>query len=988
MFRKTPTPLACVAHCIRYMGVFLLLFISYQTQAQPNLTGLPFISNHTRNEYMAATQNWCITQDSLGFMYFANSAGILQFDGNHWEIYPLDNRSLVRTVHVGADNRIYAGGFEEFGYLEIQPNGAYKYKSLNHLFPTEHAHFGEIWKLIPDEKGIYIHTFTHWFYYDGKGITLLDDNRNMQFSYLADQRLFVQDKTVGLLEKRGKKLIPVPGGEIFTGDIEIWDIEAISENVFWIITQKNGIWVYNNLDFKPLLAPINEYATKNQIFSVEKLRNGNIVFGTIKDGIAIVDVHGNILNRINKQNGLQNNTVLSVYQDMAGQLWLGLDNGIDYVEINSAFNRFDDGLGIEGTGYAAQYFRGYLYLATNQGLYAAKVDDNIKPLENFQLIDGTTGQVWCLDIVDSTLFMGHNTGAYIVQNKSVVKIDKHNGYWNFIRSKRNPNIILAGNYSFISVFEKKNGKWSFRNKVEGLNESCRVMVEAEDGNIWISHGYKGIYKGKISDDFYRFESIDFYDNRHGLPSNIDNYVYEFGNKAIVASAEGIYQYINVTAKFHLDIRLNSLLLNKKKIRSLTVDNDSNIWFIHEGRPSVLMRMPDQSFHLMDDPFRKMENKFISGFENLRILPGGRAIFGVEKGFILFNLQKVPELKTPMHVYIRDLVLTQFPDSVIFGGHLGYGLNRQQHHIPQIDYQFKNIKIRFAATWYENANSTKYRFILDNYDKNWSDWSYNNVKEYTNLSPGEYTFQVEALNIYTNLSSRASYSFEILPPWYRSKWAYLTYVILGLAALYSLLSIQSVRMKRARKRLEERQKEQLLQQEQEFTREAMEAEKQIIKLRNDMLQSEITKQQMEVELKNKEIASVAIQITHKNEMLNMVRKHLDSVLLKIINPQAKLEIEQLMASIDSDLKLDDDWVRFKKHFDEVHSDFFLRIEKQFTDLTPKDLKLCAYLRLNLSSKEIASLLNISVRGVEISRYRLRKKLNLPKDVNLVDYMMHI
>jgi FixJ family two-component response regulator len=86
-------------------------------------------------------------------------------------------------------------------------------------------------------------------------------------------------------------------------------------------------------------------------------------------------------------------------------------------------------------------------------------------------------------------------------------------------------------------------------------------------------------------------------------------------------------------------------------------------------------------------------------------------------------------------------------------------------------------------------------------------------------------------------------------------------------------------------------------------------------------------------------------------------------------------------------LEDDWESFARHFDQVHTDFIKRLKEKYPQLSPKDLKLCAYLRMNLVSKEIAPLLNISVRGVEISRYRLRKKMQLHAEVNLTDYMIH-
>ncbi|MDZ7776779.1 MAG: hypothetical protein U5L09_14830 [Bacteroidales bacterium] len=133
----------------------------------------------------------------------------------------------------------------------------------------------------------------------------------------------------------------------------------------------------------------------------------------------------------------------------------------------------------------------------------------------------------------------------------------------------------------------------------------------------------------------------------------------------------------------------------------------------------------------------------------------------------------------------------------------------------------------------------------------------------------------------------------------------------------------------------------------------------------------------MELKSKEAVSVAMQMTHKNEVLNEIKLKLMTVSQKV-NEHAQGEIKKLIRTIESDVRMDKDWERFHKHFEDVHSGFFRSLREKYPELTPKDLRMCAYLRMNLSTKEIALISNISVRGAEISRYRLRKKLELDQD----------
>ena len=146
---------------------------------------------------------------------------------------------------------------------------------------------------------------------------------------------------------------------------------------------------------------------------------------------------------------------------------------------------------------------------------------------------------------------------------------------------------------------------------------------------------------------------------------------------------------------------------------------------------------------------------------------------------------------------------------------------------------------------------------------------------------------------------------------------------------------------------------------------------------------------EIEHKNKTLTTTTMHLVQKGEILKKIRNELSTIQKGSANlEEYQQKIKSIIRLIQSDRNREEDWQQFAYHFDQVHNQFLLKLKKQFPNLTPNDYKLCAFLRMNLNSKEIASLMNVTIRGVEASRYRLRKKLQLPSERNLVDFMLEI
>jgi len=947
--------------------------------------GIPAIKNYTKNQYKAATQNWDIIQDEYGTIYFANNLGILSYDGVEWKLSEMKKYLVGRGLTIDKYNRIYVGAFNEFGYMEKNAKGNLTYISLSDSLPVDERNFSDIWKGHNTPQGIYFQS-NSIFFYDYEKVHFIAKNPNFVFSFYVNNRFFVQDKKVGLLELRGNKLYYLLGTKEFTGDKDIWGMLPYGDSIL-IATQRYGLFIYDGYTTKKFDCPVNQFLIENQIFSIIALPGNNFSVGTIQNGLYIFNSKGEVIQHLNKKRGLLNNTVLSQYLDSNGQLWLGFDNGISYVEINSPFSFLDDGMGIEGTGYTSILHDNMLYLGTNQGVFCRNwnTDENNS---SFRLIENTTGQVWKLGVYDNQLLVGHNIGTLLIDNMNVSRISEVQGGWTYLKHSQQNNVLIGGNYFCMQKFDKNaKGNWQFNKVIGNFPESCRVIAEDIDGSLWISHGLKGFYNIKLNAALDSVIDLKFYNKNDGLPSNFDNNAYFFDNRMIFCTENSIFSFNREKKRFELDTALNTFFAHFKTVRIPQKDADGNVWFSDGERPYMLKKQANGSYTLIDSVFRPLSKELVGGFEHINLIDRNNVIFGVEEGFVHYDPQFQNTNKTTFRSIIKHLIFTDKNDTIPVFGRSQKSLKIEINHHIDIPFKRNSIRIIFTAPYFQENEDITYSYKLKNYDKNWSQWQSNSQKEYSNLPSGKYIFSVRAKNIYGEISEKANIELHIQTPWYRTILAYMVYALLFGAIVLIIIRIIFKKFERERQKLKEKQTIELLRKEEEHSQKEVVAQQKIIQLKNEKLEIEIAKNKADVELKNKELASIALQITHKNEILDELKHELENVSRKV-NQQAKMELNVLINRIDQDLQLDDDWERFVKHFEEVHAGFFKRLREHFPQLTPKDLKMCAYLRMNLSTKEITQLLNISIRGVEMSRYRLRKKLNLDKDANLIEYMMNV
>ncbi len=371
---------------------------------------------------------------------------------------------------------------------------------------------------------------------------------------------------------------------------------------------------------------------------------------------------------------------------------------------------------------------------------------------------------------------------------------------------------------------------------------------------------------------------------------------------------------------------------------------------------------------------------LSGFEFIYPMDQHNVLLGAEEGFYHINYDKYKNNIAPPKVSISSVKIINQKDSIIFGGYYQY-INspekQEENAIPEINDDWKDIHFEFAVPGMPNDADILYSFRLKGLENEWSDWSGKTEKDYTNLSPGDYTFEVKVKNNFGKESSVSQFKFTILPPFYRSPIAFIFYLLLFCVSIFLINRQQKQKFKLQQSKYEEEQKRlQYLHQ-----LEIDKAESELITLRNEKLQSEI-------DFKNSELATNAMHLVQKGEILSKIKTELNQIIKSIDNEKTIAELKKMVKALGEDEKMDSDWDHFTQHFDKVHSDFVVVLKEVHPNITANEIKICTYLRMNLSTKEIAQLMNISVRGVEISRYRLRKKLGISTETNLFDYLISL
>jgi len=922
--------------------IFNFLFLCVYSINYCHGQSLPPVNRFQIEDYGADNQNWSITQTQDNILFFANGKGLLKFDAEQWELYDSPNSTVLRSVYA-VGNKVYSGAYMEFGVWTKNKLGSYAYTSLSKDIP-----------LIEDEQFWTISSLEDYIIFQSlDAIYILDSDHELKNKIkgigeitkmvILDNELYFHEKNAGLYKLSNGQKTLLNNSKILKASTLI-NVYEINGQLF-AQTQFNGIInVDTNQNYRPSNSS-SEWSELSVYSSIQK-QNGDIYLGTISNGFYKIS-NDSIVYNLNQKNTLSNNTVLSVFNDKSNNIWLGLDNGINTVDDNSKVSIFNDVKGEIGTIYTSTYHDGLLYIGSNQGLFY--YDDS---KDKFSLVKGTNGQVWSLFDYNGTLFCGHHNGTYIIDKQKSLLLNNTRGTWTF--RVKDENTILSGNYDGLYLYKLRNRSWTLEKKITGFDISAQYFEFIDSTSILVNHEYKGVYKLNLNEQLSHVSTFEIIKSAEkGLFSSIVKYK----GSIYYAYKEGVFKYNNTTAGFEKDSILSKIITPKNFTTGIMVKTDDDkLWFFNDNNIVSISNSSIKDRYIIDKiPIHSKLRQQPSGYENISYNGKGAYIMGRSNGYLKINSSFQFDKKLKAYL---SIVSIKSKDN----------LELKNYDLTEIDNDFNTITFHLSSFTYEPLFKSEYQYKLSGYNNDWSAWQEETKLNFTNLTHGDYTLFVRTRVGENNVSDIEALSFTIQKPFYLSTPLVALYVVLIVViSLIIHLLYRSYYRKQKRVIKEEAEKKLRLKE--------LEAQKEIMDVNNNQLK-------LDIENKNRELAISTMSLIKKNEFLSNLKMD-----LKPLKSKNSL-INKVVKSIDMNIDSQDDWKFFEEAFNNADKDFFKVLKQKHPSLTHNDFKLCAYLRLNLSSKEIAPLFNISTKSVEIKRYRLRKKMNLEREQSLTEYILSI
>lgn len=925
-------------------NLFLLFFFIFGILLGQEI---PPILKFQPEDYRSENQNWAITQNKNKTIFVANNEGLLEYNGARWTLNPSSNNTVIRSL-LADDDKIYSGAYMEFGFWEKDQKRSLSYTSISKKIEDKLFEDENIWNIKKYQNWILFQSFHRIYFYniDTEEINYLTDFNNYYRIFEIDAIIYIFKKD-GVLVKleNGKEVLIATFPENYNVKL-VLNLFKIDNN-YLVLTRSEGFFLIENGVVNKWDAPVNKEFKKDQIFCGIRLKDNSFMLGTISNGVLHVSSKGEVINRIDQTVGLTNNTVLYLYEDEDGNVWSALDNGINCLNNQSFIKEFNDDDGHFGTTYCSLSFDDKIYIGTNQGLFYKAINTN-EPLKK---VSGITGQIWSLFATNGDLLCGHTSGTYQIKNNTALKITDFSGTWSFREIPEKSNLVLQGHYSGMSIIEKQNGVWQLRNKLKGFQNSARFFELINPKEVFVNHEYKGVYKLVFDDDYQNFkENILLSSVEKGKGSGLTKY----DDNLLYSYKKGVFKLNTSTNNFEKDSIFSSLFTSDEYVSGkLISDRNNKLWSFNKSTISYLEKGPiENKFSLNFIPVQSYLRKTTVSFENISNVYNNSYLIGKTNGYLLLDLEKKQDFAHK--IYLNTIILKN-ADTLEINLQKAGDFKANQN----------SIEFQFSSPVYNKYEFINYQYKIN--DENWLDLENKSSLNFENLSFGAYEVKLRS-NIANHLSENTiTYNFKINPPIYFTTTAIVLYVLLFLSIVFFVHKLYKKHYKKRHRKLVEYNFRQLEVQK-------IKTDQEVIKLTNEKLSQEI-------ESKNRELAISTMSIIKRNEFLRSIKKELKQ------NPQID-DSNPVYKLIEKNLNSTKDWDFFKEAFNNADKNFLKRAKKLHPDLTHNNLKFCAYLRLNLTSKEIAPLLNISVKSVEIRRYRLRKKLNLSSKTNLTDYILSI
>lgn len=763
----------------------------------------PPIVNYSIKDYSSESnqnpENYAVVQDHRGVMYFGSSHGVMEFDGEHWNFILVGHDSFVFSLGVDIEGVIYVGVMGDFGYLKPDSTGLYVYQSLLDKVPLEDQFFSTIWKVHALNNFIYFQAEEALYIYntEAKSMEVVYPETSFHTSFIVGDNVYLREREVGLVRLENTQLIPLKGMDNFKV-YGVFGLHQLEDDSLFIITQELGLFKWKDGGIRQLPELNSEPLAEMKIIGSVLLSNGDYALNTLTHGAIIINEEGRIVKRINRSVGIRSDVVLALYQDRDLNVWLALENGISKVNYHSPLSYFDEKTGIEGNVEAVIRFKGSIFVGTSYGLYT----EDKKPggIKRFISAEIGKSKIWDLKIIQEQLFVATSEGVF--KSSDGVKFTQvsHRSANIILYHPRKNEYFIAGAHGIFVYDQFFREVWSFDNNFPTFLGG--EIDPSDDKVIWFGSSKSGAVQLIESENGYE---IDFFHDDSGLLDGVGKPII-FRDSLVFGTKEGLVR-VESEAKRKAGLTAEELL--DPKFYRITFESypledslfDGQLFLLAEGADRIWY-CNEYKIGYYDFNLKTFNNRPFWGIDYGRINTfyleeSGVLWIGAADGLIRYEKNDLKLYESHFYSLIRKVTTTK--GEVIFNGVFlqedgGFSMEQNIQKIPALTYAQNDIEFFFSAPYFEDEHQPEYRYILEGSEEEWSDWKIRSDIAYNNLNEGDYTFKVESRNIYGQISEQTSFSFSVLPPWYRTTWAYFLYALAFILALLIGVRISSKRLK--------------------------------------------------------------------------------------------------------------------------------------------------------------------------------------------------
>lgn len=733
---------------------------------------LPFITNYATDEYKAAFQNWALVQGNNGIMYAANNSGVLEYDGVTWQLIPTTEGNPVRSLAKDAGGRIYVGGSGEVGYLAENNQNKMIFHSLKNKLSRADWNFGNVWFTFADKGSVYFVCDLHILEFTGgKFKVWKSDIGTLGFAWLVNGSLYVSVSEKGLYRKEKDALKLAEGGETFKG-MGLTTLLPFEGKKLLATGLSKEFYIYDGATLAPLMKDGQRVRIRDAVYHSVQLSNGDYALATTGSGFYLMQRDGTIRNNICRKEGLSSDAVYAVFEDAERDLWLATDNGISRLEISSPLRVLNENHGLDENPMDIEVFNDKLFTTNSKGLFelnslssqgiSKPYFQKIAGIDNLTMHCQTFGNELIVSNYDGVFVFNANGSRSQIAKENVVRVEE-------ARSAQVPTHLLVGlEGNGLTELLLKDGKWVQGGRRDDMKFYSESFARAADGTVFINSRRNGIYEiawqtpGAVHSLADPFKLIH-HGPENGLSSNKIRWLERVGNTVYASTDEAMHRFNPVRRAFEVDSVLTAGVAQYKGgwINEIVAGRDGTMWFtlyhnyqsqIFEYAQSKLQRLP-VSGRLSDALISKVHDN-----------GDGFMVFGSNKWLVLFDKNLETGVAKPFRTLIRRISIDQ-DSSVHFRGTS-----------PEMAYGHR-LRFQFALPSYDLSTKNQFQYFLEGFHDHWSAWSGESFVDFTNLPEGNYVFRVRGKDVYGSAGEDAVLAFTVLPPWYRTWWAFAIYAML-------------------------------------------------------------------------------------------------------------------------------------------------------------------------------------------------------------------